>query len=109
VSAALVEDGSPALAAVFAPASDEFFSAARGHRATLNDGPVHATAGTELDFSRVAGPNRWCSGSVRHPVKSSFIRESDRWRFGCAGSRKEAWIRLLRAAKAAIGTLPRPI
>jgi myo-inositol-1(or 4)-monophosphatase len=56
VSAALVEDGSPLLAAVFAPASDEFFFAARGHRATLNEVPVHATAGTELDFSRVAGP-----------------------------------------------------
>ena len=56
VSAALVEDGSPLLAAVFAPASDEFFFAARGHRAALNDVPVYATAGTELDFSRVAGP-----------------------------------------------------
>ena len=56
VSAALVEDGAPLLAAVFAPASDEFFFAARGHRATLNDVPVYATADTELDFSRVAGP-----------------------------------------------------
>jgi len=56
VSAALVGDGSPLLAAVFAPASDEFFFAARGHRAALNDLAVCATAGTELDFSRVAGP-----------------------------------------------------
>jgi myo-inositol-1(or 4)-monophosphatase len=56
VSAALVEDGAPLLAAVFAPASDEFFFAARGHGAALNDVPIHATAGTELDFSRVAGP-----------------------------------------------------
>src|SRR6266568_1678352 len=45
VSAALVEDGSPLLAAVFAPASDEFFSAARGQRAALNDLAVCATAG----------------------------------------------------------------
>ena len=44
------------LAAVFAPASDEFFFAARGQGATHNGKPVHATAGTALDFSRVAGP-----------------------------------------------------
>jgi myo-inositol-1(or 4)-monophosphatase len=56
VSVALVENASPLLAAVFAPASDEFFFAMRGQRATRNDVPVHATPGTELDFSRVAGP-----------------------------------------------------
>jgi myo-inositol-1(or 4)-monophosphatase len=56
VSAALVEDGSPLLAAVFAPASDEFFFAARGQGAARNDVPAYATPGTELDFSRVAGP-----------------------------------------------------
>jgi myo-inositol-1(or 4)-monophosphatase len=56
VSVALVEDAAPVLAAVFAPASGEFFFAARGQGAVLNDVPVHATAGTELDFSRVAGP-----------------------------------------------------
>ncbi|SDS92655.1 3'(2'),5'-bisphosphate nucleotidase CysQ [Bradyrhizobium canariense] len=56
VSVALVEDESPVLAAVFAPVSDEFFFAASGSGATRNDVPVHATLGTELDFSRVAGP-----------------------------------------------------
>jgi myo-inositol-1(or 4)-monophosphatase len=56
VSVALVEDASPLLAAVFAPASDEFFFAARGQGAARNDVPVRATSGTELDFSRVAGP-----------------------------------------------------
>jgi myo-inositol-1(or 4)-monophosphatase len=56
VSVALVENASPVLAAVFAPASDEFFFAVRGQRATLNDVPMHTIAGTELDFSRVAGP-----------------------------------------------------
>jgi myo-inositol-1(or 4)-monophosphatase len=56
VSVALVEDTSPVLAAVFAPASEEFFFAARGQGTTRNDVPVHATSGTELDFSRVAGP-----------------------------------------------------
>jgi myo-inositol-1(or 4)-monophosphatase len=56
VSVALVEGASPVLAAVFAPASDEFFLAVRGHGASRNHVPVYATTGTELDFSRIAGP-----------------------------------------------------
>jgi myo-inositol-1(or 4)-monophosphatase len=56
VSVALVENAKPLLAAVFAPASDEFFFAVRGWGATRNDVPVYATSGTELDFSRMAGP-----------------------------------------------------
>jgi myo-inositol-1(or 4)-monophosphatase len=56
VSVALVENESPLLAAVFAPASDEFFFAARGQGATCNGVALHATSGTGLDFSRVAGP-----------------------------------------------------
>ncbi|MCK1542805.1 3'(2'),5'-bisphosphate nucleotidase CysQ [Bradyrhizobium sp. 147] len=56
VSVALVEDASPVLAAVFAPARDEFFFAVRGQGTTLNGEPVRATSGSELDFARVAGP-----------------------------------------------------
>ncbi|WGS21908.1 MULTISPECIES: 3'(2'),5'-bisphosphate nucleotidase CysQ [unclassified Bradyrhizobium] len=56
VSVALVEKASPLLAAVYAPASDEFFFAARGQGATRNDIAVHATAGTDFDFLRMAGP-----------------------------------------------------
>jgi myo-inositol-1(or 4)-monophosphatase len=56
VSAALVDDVSPLLAAVFAPATDEFFFATRGQGATCNGVPIRATAGIGLDFSRVAGP-----------------------------------------------------
>jgi myo-inositol-1(or 4)-monophosphatase len=56
VSVALVERASPVLAAVFAPASDEFFFAARGQGAARNGVAVQATPGTDLDFSRVAGP-----------------------------------------------------
>jgi myo-inositol-1(or 4)-monophosphatase len=36
--------------------NDEFFFARRGHGATLNDAPISATSGIELDFSRIAGP-----------------------------------------------------
>jgi myo-inositol-1(or 4)-monophosphatase len=56
VSVALVEDASPVLAAVFAPASDEFFFAARGQGAARNQKKLHATSGDHLDFSRMAGP-----------------------------------------------------
>jgi myo-inositol-1(or 4)-monophosphatase len=56
VSVALVEDTRPVLAAVFAPASDELFFAARGRGALLNGVPIKATSGTTLDFSRIAGP-----------------------------------------------------
>jgi len=56
VSVALVEDASPVLAAVFAPVSGEFFFAARGQGAARNDVPVRASSGSEMDFSRMAGP-----------------------------------------------------
>jgi myo-inositol-1(or 4)-monophosphatase len=56
VSVALVEDASPVLAAVFAPVTEEFFFAVRGAGATHNDTIAQATSGTELDFSRIAGP-----------------------------------------------------
>jgi myo-inositol-1(or 4)-monophosphatase len=56
VSVALVENGSPLLASVFAPATGEFFFASRGRGASCNDVTIGATSGTELDFARVAGP-----------------------------------------------------
>jgi myo-inositol-1(or 4)-monophosphatase len=56
ISVALVEGTRPLLAAVFAPASDEFFFAERGRRTLLNGRPVDATSGTAIDISRIAGP-----------------------------------------------------
>lgn len=56
VSVALVEDAAPILAAVFAPATDEFFFATRGQGAALNGAPLRATDGTALDLPRLAGP-----------------------------------------------------
>ena len=67
VSVALVENATPLLAAVFVPASDEFFFAVRGQGAVLNDVPVHAAAGAELDFSRVAGPKPLVERLSRSP------------------------------------------
>jgi myo-inositol-1(or 4)-monophosphatase len=56
VSVALVEGAVPLLAAVFAPATDEFFLAARGQGASCNGMPVQAAPGDDLVFSRIAGP-----------------------------------------------------
>ena len=56
VCAALVEDATPVLAAVYAPASDEFFFAARGQGALRNDQRVVASSGDDLVFTRMAGP-----------------------------------------------------
>ena len=56
ISAALVEDASPVLAAVFAPATNEFLFAARGQGATCNGMAISASSGTAIDFSRIAGP-----------------------------------------------------
>ena len=56
VSVALVAGATPVLAAVFAPVTDEFYFAVSGQGATLNQRRVSASTGTELDFSRMAGP-----------------------------------------------------
>lgn len=56
VSVALVEDGRPLLAVLFAPALDEMFTAMRGQGARLNDRPLMAGALTQLDGARTAGP-----------------------------------------------------
>jgi myo-inositol-1(or 4)-monophosphatase len=56
VSVALVEDVTPLLAAVFAPATDEFFFAVRGQGARCNDRPIRASPGIDTHFPRIAGP-----------------------------------------------------
>jgi len=72
VEGASVQGASPLLAAVFAPVTEEFFFAARGGGAFRNDLPVHATAGTELDFSRVAGPKPLVERLNRGPGEISL-------------------------------------
>ncbi len=61
ISAALVEDGRPILAAVFAPVADEMFLAIAGEGATLNGSAIMASTGT-LDGARVAGPAGYLNG-----------------------------------------------
>jgi myo-inositol-1(or 4)-monophosphatase len=58
ISAALVTDGRPVLAGVFAPVTDELFVAAAGVGATRNGVPISASGGDRLAGAKVAGPKR---------------------------------------------------
>jgi myo-inositol-1(or 4)-monophosphatase len=58
VSVALVDDGRPVAACLYAPASEQFFIAIAGRGATCNGAPIAATAGASLENLRVAGPRK---------------------------------------------------
>ena len=58
ISAALVEDGRPIVAALFAPAENEFFSAVVGEGATCNGQRITATDGESLEGAHLSGPRR---------------------------------------------------
>jgi myo-inositol-1(or 4)-monophosphatase len=62
VSAALVEDGRPVVAVLFAPVTDEMFVAVKGEGATLNGMPITVSSGSGLAGARVAGPKRQADG-----------------------------------------------
>lgn len=59
ISVALVEEGRPVIAAVFAPVSGQFFHAVAGSGARLGDGPIVASPDHSLECARVAGPKRY--------------------------------------------------
>jgi myo-inositol-1(or 4)-monophosphatase len=58
VSAALVENGRPVAACLFAPVSEEFFSAIAGAGATRNGAAIVVSNGADLAQARIAGPKR---------------------------------------------------
>jgi myo-inositol-1(or 4)-monophosphatase len=58
ISAALVESGRPVIAALFAPAENEFFSAVVEEGATCNGQRLQASDGDSLDGARISGPRR---------------------------------------------------
>jgi len=58
VSVALVVDGRPVLAALFAPATEELFLSTLGGGATRNGIAIRASSGSSLDGVRVGGPKR---------------------------------------------------
>ncbi|MGU3493587.1 3'(2'),5'-bisphosphate nucleotidase CysQ [Xanthobacteraceae bacterium A53D] len=66
VSAALVEDGRPVAAALFAPVTDELFIASAGGGARRNGVPLQATTRTALDGAAVSGPASVVDRLARH-------------------------------------------
>jgi myo-inositol-1(or 4)-monophosphatase len=58
VSVALVEDGRPIVAALYAPATEEFFLAIAGASVTRNGLAIRASAGEALAGARISGPKR---------------------------------------------------
>ena len=59
ISAALVENGRPIAACLFAPVTDEFFAAAAGQGATCNGKAIAVAPGGELATMRIAGPKNF--------------------------------------------------
>jgi myo-inositol-1(or 4)-monophosphatase len=58
VSVALVREGRPVIAALYAPVTDELFLAGAGSGATLNAAPIAASSGAALAGARFSGPKR---------------------------------------------------
>ena len=59
IAVALVEDGRPSLAALYAPVTDEMFTAARGAGCKLNGGAARVKDGESLSGASLAGPKRY--------------------------------------------------
>jgi myo-inositol-1(or 4)-monophosphatase len=66
ISVALVENGRPIMAAIFAPMEDALYFAAAGEGTTLNGTAVTANAGAEFDGRRAAGPRPMLERLARH-------------------------------------------
>jgi myo-inositol-1(or 4)-monophosphatase len=58
ISVALVVDGRPVLAALYAPVTEEMFLATAGEGAVLNGAPIRVSTGNGLAGMRLAGPKR---------------------------------------------------
>ena len=87
VSVALVMDGRPVAAALFAPVTDELFLATAGGGATRNGIAIQASSGSSLDGARIGGPKRM-HGTHRLERHRHCLRcrASIPWRCGLRGS-----------------------
>jgi myo-inositol-1(or 4)-monophosphatase len=59
IAAALVENGRPIAACLYAPVTEEFFAATTGAGATCNGATISTTSGAALAHARIAGPKRF--------------------------------------------------
>jgi myo-inositol-1(or 4)-monophosphatase len=73
VSAALVENGRPIAACLFAPVTDQFFMAVAGSGATRNGAPIATSRGADLAGVRLAGPKNFLErlGKIAPPFTTT--------------------------------------
>ena len=89
MSAALVENGRPIAACLYAPVTDEFFMARADAGATLNGAPIAATTGADLAQARIAGPKNFLERLGRHRAAVyGRCRGCARWRCASPASRR---------------------
>src|SRR6186713_3367662 len=93
ISVALVEDGRPLVAALYAPVSEEIFLAARGTGATLNGTSIKANDGDGLRGAKIAGPKRYldrfsnlAEGTLAQPKVHSLALRLARVAHGAGGA-----------------------
>ena len=103
ISAALIEQGRPIAASLYAPALDEFFAARAGAGSTLNGSAIAATPGADLHELRIAGPQKFLERLTS--ILPPFTKLATGAFAGTAAGTRG----LLPAATATIGTLRRPI
>ena len=109
VSAALVENGRPIAACLYAPVTEEFFIASANNGATCNGAAIAATPGRRLPTPASLARKAFWSGSPRSPHPSPSCRGCIRWRSASPASRKEPSTWRSPVSTAATGTLPRLI
>jgi len=112
VSAALVENGRPIAACLYAPVTDEFFMAIANQGATCNEAPIAITDGLTLEHARLAGPRSVhrrlrASAQISHPwvAKKPAMRLA-RFPSGRAGSSRRP-MQVFQTSRAASTILTR--
>ena len=89
ISVALTLDGAPVLAAVFAPATDEFYAASAGHGATCNGTTIRVSDRPDLSSARIL-TSRGIFNRLRHhaemPDADWFYRNSIAYRLVLAAA-----------------------
>ena len=109
VSAALVENGRPVAACLYAPVSDEFFFAVAGQGARRNGVAIAATSGAQIEQARIAGPKKFLERVASH--RAAVCRHAAHALAGAAPGpdrRGDIRRRPLPAATATTGTLRPP-
>ena len=110
ISAALVEDGRPIAACLYAPALDEFFAARAGAGSMLNGTPIATTPGADLQrYSRrrsaeISRSAEFGDAAVYQAAPRTFAGAAA---CPCRARRAPMW--RLPAATVTIGTLRQPI